>query len=389
MSLRSVVLLPFVAVTLAWAPAAQADPDLDRIVAESKLAAEKLERLTNFALAEAKVAMNKKDYNQAQDILERALTKVKNSPDLSDTQRTTLRNRLQARLRDVEQHTQANRTAAEEAASKEAERIRREREANQGKGGSGVAGTAGSRIRSTKEQLAAIEKLKAQGGANMVGLLNNLDASASVTGRDIEFPKYWARLIESDYRRSTPKLSKKEAELLRSLNSFMTPDFDKIPFKQVMEYLSEKTGQPIMVDEKSLQDAMIEYDDPVTFQLKVKITVRTILRKVLGDRGLAYIIRDGTIQVMSAQKARETMVIRSYPITDLVGAFNPYDPFSGQVVAANVQALIQTIQNAVEPSHWKENGGPGTITFHAPTMSLIIRASAEMHYMFGAGGMFR
>jgi hypothetical protein len=152
----------------------------------------------------------------------------------------------------------------------------------------------------------------------------------------------------------------------------------------------EKTGLNILVDEGSLKDAMLESSDPVTLKVK-KVTVRTVLKKVLADRSLGYILKDGTVQVVTAQKARETMVVRAYPIDDLVGGGNQlYGPFVNRaIMLSNVQTLIQTIQNAIDPSLWNVNGGPGSIVFSEATRSLIIRAPAEMHYMFGGGGLFR
>ena len=53
----------------------------------------------------------------------------------------------------------------------------------------------------------------------------------------------------------------------------------------------------------------------------------------------------------------------------------------------NAQQLINLIQATIEPNYWQPNG-PGTIAFFAPTKSLLIRASAEMHYQLGSPGMF-
>ena len=49
------------------------------------------------------------------------------------------------------------------------------------------------------------------------------------------------------------------------------------------------------------------------------------------------------------------------------------------LLTANVDALMKTIKGSIDPLTWKENGGPASITFHAPSMSLIVRASAEVH----------
>src|SRR5262249_17371567 len=151
-----------------------------------------------------------------------------------------------------------------------------------------------------------------------------------------------------------------------------------------IDYLMEKTGQTIVLDPDSLKEAMVEYDDPVTFKGK-KLTVRTILKKVLADRGLTYIIQEGTIQVVTPQRARETLVTRAYPVGDLASSLDMrFPPLVRRLqMLQNVAQLIDLIQNTVEPSSWQANGGLGTISFYEPTMSLVIRQTAEMHYQLG------
>ena len=362
---------------------ASADNELDRIAAESKLAASKVESQANLALAESRAFINARQYARAQDTLDQALVKVKNSPDLSDAVRTNLQQRLLTRLREVEQHLQAQQEALAEAVRQQEERDRRDRinQKTKESGGNGTSNIAKDRITSVKDQIAAAERLKAKRGEAMLGVINGLQPT--VIAGDIEFHAHWKQIVENRKRFAGPQLTAKEAELLKALNSYMTPNFDKQPFRQVMEYIMEKTGQAIIIDENSLKDAMVEYDDPVDFTLKTKITVRTILKKILADKGLSYIIRDGAIQVMTAARAKEITVVRAYPVNDLVG-----DAFTING-AINAQSLIQTIQNAIDPGYWRDNGGPGTITYHPQTGTLIIRASAELHYMLGAGGLFK
>jgi hypothetical protein len=45
------------------------------------------------------------------------------------------------------------------------------------------------------------------------------------------------------------------------------------------------------------------------------------------------------------------------------------------------------IVNIIEPSYWAPNG-PGTIMYEPFSGSLVIRASAEMHYQLGSPGLF-
>ena len=179
------------------------------------------------------------------------------------------------------------------------------------------------------------------------------------------------------------KLTAKEKALLKMLNSTLSVDFKDTTLKEALELIQEKTNNalPIFLDEGSLKEANIESDEPVTFKVR-KATVRTILKKILADKGLTYVIKEATIQVVTPQKAREMMVVRTYPVGDLLGSNNPFlDPFGFQQLAA-INALINVIKTTIEPSIWEQGG---TITFFPPG-SLIIRAPAELHYQMGFGG---
>src|SRR5581483_11986329 len=135
---------------------------------------------------------------------------------------------------------------------------------------------------------------------------------------DVAFAKNWKQLSEIRKQTVGPHLTPKEVALLRTLNSTLSVDFRDVSFKDVLGYLQDKTGLAIIVDNGSLRDAMIDYDEEkVTFKAN-KVTVRTILRKILADRGLAYVLKEGTVQVVTNQRAREMMVVRTYPINDLV-----------------------------------------------------------------------
>ena len=156
--------------------------------------------------------------------------------------------------------------------------------------------------------------------------------------------------------------------------------------------IQDKTGLSIIIDPASLQDANIDYEaDTVEFKVE-KVSVRTILKKVLGDKGLTYIIKEGAIQVMTPKRASEHTVTRSYDIADLVAPSTQmqgrFGPLMGQMQRQqNAQMLANMIASTIEPSYWQPNG-PGVIQYYAPTQSLIIRASAEMHYQMASPGLF-
>jgi hypothetical protein len=181
-------------------------------------------------------------------------------------------------------------------------------------------------------------------------------------------------------------LTKKEKAILRILNSVISVDFKDQSFEAVVDYLQDKTGQPILVDKQALADASIEYETPVTIKLK-KVSVRTLLRKLLHDLGLTYVIKDEIIQVTSYKRAKEMMTVRTYPVGDLV----MFDPTTGQVlppalIMLQAKQLIDLIKGTVDPDSWGggENGGGGTIVFNLATKSLVVKQSAEIHYSMKA-----
>ena len=205
--------------------------------------------------------------------------------------------------------------------------------------------------------------------------------------RDVTFPKDWAAKTERRKKYAGPVLSEKEVALVKALNSVLSVDYQETPFKAVLEDLQKRTGQAIIVDPNSLKESNTDYNDPVSVKLK-KVLFRTVLRKVLADNGLTFVIQEGTIQVVTPSKAREMMVTRTYPINDIAVPIGMrFGPFVARFqMLANVQSLINTIKSTVDPSLWTADGG-GSIQFFEPGMSLIIRAPTEFHYQLsGAYG---
>jgi hypothetical protein len=190
------------------------------------------------------------------------------------------------------------------------------------------------------------------------------------SGKDIEFPEYWAKLKEIRKDPFELKLTKAERNLIRAMNSTLSVNFDRTTFRNAIDYLQEKTGTTIVLDKEALEEAEVSYDDPVSFSAS-KIQYRTVLRKLLADRGLTYFMRDGVIEVVTPKKARETMVTRLYPL--------PVDPLAGPLAAqVRAQQIIQLIVTTIEPASWAINGGSGTIAYDPLTRSLIITNHAEL-----------
>lgn len=325
----------------------------------------------------------------AKAALTEMLDEVASSQDLLPTQRAQLRQRLQARLNAVNAAVRAKSAQDTRPAPRDFDRPKTSKPPNDPSiGASGVAKNWIDPLK--RDQKTHADLIRAR-EAGIQGLNMGIEKSAVVSDREITFPSYWRELTESRKKLVGQQLTDKEVKLLKTLNSVMSVDYDNDKFKAVLNHIQDKTGLSIIVDEGSLRDAMVDYDDPVSFKIQ-KVTVRTVLKKILADKGLTYIIKEGTIQVMTPKKASEYTVVRTYQVDDLI-APSPqmqmmFGPFVAQMqMQQNAQMLINLIQATVSPEYWQPNG-PGSIVFFPPTKSLLIRASAEMHYQMNSPGLF-
>jgi hypothetical protein len=360
--------------------------DLKEAARLQKIAAQKITDQVDDAIAFS----YKQDPTLAKFALQEMLRQVRDSQDLLESKRTPLVQRLQARIRIVDEAARAKNISLDQRPNRDPDRPRYAKPASDPSGG--VAAVAKNFQDGTGGAQKTQAELIRERERNRTKIDLGIERSANLSAADpIEFPPYWKELTARRKAMVEQQLTKKEVALLKTLNSTMSVDYDNDKFKAVINHIQDKTGLTIIVDEGSLNDAMTDYDAPVSFKIQ-KATVRTILKKILGDKGLTYIIKEGAIQVMTPKKAAEYTVVRAYAIDDLV-APSPqmqmmFGPFIAQAqMLRNAQQLINLIQMTVEPNYWQPNG-PGTIAFFPPTKSLLIRASAEMHYQLGSPGLF-
>jgi hypothetical protein len=373
----SLVILLCLTAGLILAGSARAD-EFDQFRARQEIAVQKLFEEVKNTLAEAR-RLERSNPAEAARVLRKCLALVEDETALSEQQRTGLQRQLRTRLRDLETAARAKTVDDLQAKRLVTEKPQREPEGQVNP--NSLASKAKEAYDAARGRVAEADKIKSAKSAGFGATVRSTEEAAVPTDKVMAFASDYAYRAA---QRGKQKLTDKERSLLKALNSVMTVDFNKSAFRDVIDYLMEKTGQTIVLDQESLKEAMVEYDDPVTFKGK-KLTVRTILKKVLADRGLTYIIQEGSIQVVTPQKARETVVARAYPIGDLASSLDMrFPPLLRRLqMLQNVGQLIDLIQNTVEPSSWQANGGAGTISFYEPTMSLVIRQTAEMHYQLG------
>jgi len=247
----------------------------------------------------------------------------------------------------------------------------------------GPSGVAGSIIEARGKGLdeARLAKLDKSDRFNRV--LGSVDKSAIPDPRDYVLPKNWLELSE---RRSTKvKMTAKEKAILKSLESMVDVDFSKNTLDDVIDSLRKYLKVEIAVDKRALAEVGLSEESLVT--LKMRASGRTVLKRILADLNLTYAIKDEAILVTSQERAKELMTTRTYYVGDIVSVVDIRLPaaVSQAIMIDNVNRLMTTIQQQVDPRSWRSpnSDGGGSITFDPLSMSIIVRQSSEFHFMMG------
>jgi general secretion pathway protein D len=251
-----------------------------------------------------------------------------------------------------------------------------------------AAGTTTGRT----ETMAGNNDIRREGTARFNDALVTVDKSKLPPAGDLEFPKDWNTRIKTRKGLNEPVLTKKEQEIVKSLGKPISVDYDKIGFSDVIQDLSDKLGCNIVIDKNALNDALITSETQISRKFN-KVSARTALRSILGELGLAYVVKDEVIQIVSREQAEKMMVKRTYYLGDLLSGgqftdagirFVPgIDMFQAQ---QNVVNIIGLIQSTIDPDSWEANGkgGKGTITFYGPLMAIVVVNTAEVHGQMGS-----
>ncbi len=234
------------------------------------------------------------------------------------------------------------------------------------------------------DKIAVAKGLAKEQADRTVLAFNDMMKSTLLPKGDIEFPADWKEKTELR-RKLEPKLLDEESEaILRALEKRVGDGLKNAPFLESVQTLSNLVGKEVYLDKKSLEDAGLDLSRPVN--MPGNVTARTALRAVLQAQGLTFVIKDKIIQVVTLEKAKELQVTRAYYLGDLIqaqGAFGGAVTWGPQIdyeqTMQNAKIIIDSITQSVDPLSWQARGGTSTITFHYPSMSLIVRAPAEVH----------
>jgi len=241
-------------------------------------------------------------------------------------------------------------------------------------------------ISSAENQIKDAKAVQTEKDDRRVAAIRDIDRSATAPIGDIEYPKDWKE--KSARRLKAQQLSPVEMRILQALAQPITVEFKGSRLQDVADYVSTMSGVTVVIDKGALDENQLSYDTPVTFSLKTKVATRTALRAMLNQLNLTYVVRDNVINITSLPRARDMMITKTYYIGDIVavsglfGGAAQYGPALDQAqLAQNVSGVVEMITSSLDPMSWQGKGGTGTIGFNIPTMSLVVRQSAEVHMM--------
>jgi hypothetical protein len=171
---------------------------------------------------------------------------------------------------------------------------------------------------------------------------------------------------------NSPETDAAEARILRSLETPVSVEFEDRPLIEVIQYFSGSMGVSMRIDERSLEDASIAADTPVSCDFQ-SITLRSALRSMLGRLDLTYVIKNEMLIVTTPEKAGNELITRVYLVRDLVVQV------SGDRSYHAYQQLIDLVTATIAPTTWDEVGGPGAIHEFRPAMAVVISQTREVH----------
>ncbi len=105
------------------------------------------------------------------------------------------------------------------------------------------------------------------------------------------------------------------AEVIRKLEGLrVTVDFDQTPINDAIDYLREVTGLNLIVLPKAL-----EKEPDLKIRLKVKdLSVKSVLKLMLGSKGLAASYRDGAVVIMPKEDLNDGVTMKMIDVRSML-----------------------------------------------------------------------
>jgi hypothetical protein len=96
--------------------------------------------------------------------------------------------------------------------------------------------------------------------------------------------------------------------------------FEMNSLKDVKAAIEGQYGIPVVFDTKALEG--LDLEEPTITEKLPGVPLRSALRQILGTNDLTYVVKDDVLRITTKQAAAETMIVRAYPVGDLVIPLN-------------------------------------------------------------------
>lgn len=150
------------------------------------------------------------------------------------------------------------------------------------------------------------------------------------------------------------RYNKKEEAIRRSLDAPTDVEFVDTPLSDAILYLKDLHGINIILDTQALQDDGVLTDTPINLQL-AGVSFRSVLKLMLENLQLTYIIDDEVMKITTSAKATDKLYTRVYPVGDLVVPISPQALGGG--LGGLGAGLVGALGNGTPQGGGGQNGG--------------------------------
>ncbi len=142
-------------------------------------------------------------------------------------------------------------------------------------------------------------------------------------------------------------------------------DLRETPLRDAVASIAEKAGVHIGFDHESLDDAGIDLGTTTVSGSFTDMSLRAILREVLGDTDLDVVFRNERFVVTTADTAAQHVARVFYPV----------------LAGTDVDELVLLLERTVAPDSWDTVGGQGAIATVPGQMGtgLVVRQTDAVH----------
>ncbi len=163
------------------------------------------------------------------------------------------------------------------------------------------------------------------------------------------------------------ELAAAEARIRKALEEKTDFHFRSTPLNDIARFISQLHNIPVQLDERTLNDAAVELDLPITARLR-GVTLGAALELILGRHDLAYKYHNESLLITTAEERwHGEGYTRVYPIADLLGD-NPQD---------EAEEWVELLARTQMPESWDVEGGAGAARAFRKT--LVVTQSEDAH----------